>query len=180
MFVAAGLMLLATVVDGRPPVPDVTPDAPEDCLHWEPHALQPSSRLYHAMAYDSARRVTVLFGGYCNGDTWELDGTTWTQRAVSGPTGRAGHAMAYDAARGVTVLFGGCGNGDTWEWDGTTWTQRSTTGPSPRWLHAMAYDSTRGVTVLFGGLAGSSLKGDTWEWDGTTWTQRNMALRQTR
>jgi len=82
------------------------------------------------MAYDSARGVTVLFGGndgsypYYNykGDTWEWDGTTWTPRSLTGPSPRAGHAMAYDDARGVTMLFGGFFDpapysflGDTWE-----------------------------------------------------------------
>ena len=38
----------------------------------------------HAMAYDVARGVTVLFGGYvlppdAIGDTWEWDGTSWTR-----------------------------------------------------------------------------------------------------
>src|SRR5262245_56732341 len=73
---------------------------------------QISPRNGHAMAYDSARGVTVLFGGdlsYYNltGETWEWDGDTWTLRATSGPTARVAHAMAYDSARGVTVLFGG-------------------------------------------------------------------------
>ena len=75
------------------------------------------------MAYDAARGVTVLFGGYnggatYNGETWDWNGTTWTQRLVSGPSPRYGHAMAYDAARGVTILFGGgtstVTSGETW------------------------------------------------------------------
>jgi len=140
----------------------------------------PSPRLDHAMAYDSARGVTVLFGGlggsYLYDDTWEWDGTAWTQVAATGPSPRWGHAMAYDSARGVVVLFGGFDGseyGDTWEWDGTAWTQVATTGPAPRLGHAMAYDSARGVTVLFGGGDSNYNNGlgDTWEWDGTTWTQ---------
>ena len=70
----------------------------------------PSAHYGHAMAYDASRGVTVLFGGYTgfsNGETWEWNGTTWTQRMVSGPSPRYSHAMAYDASRGVTVLFGG-------------------------------------------------------------------------
>ena len=74
------------------------------------------------MAYDAARGVTVLFGGYKGRDTddetWEWNGTAWTQRVVAGPSPRRGHAMAYDAARGVTVLFGGINgsaiNCETW------------------------------------------------------------------
>src|SRR5262245_52136863 len=76
---------------------------------WE---LQLGPRSGSAMAYDSARGVTVLFGGALGfsppyGDTWEWDGNTWIQRATQGPSPRWYAAMAYDSARGVTVLFGG-------------------------------------------------------------------------
>lgn len=141
----------------------------------------PPARAFHAMAYDSARGVTVLFGGldfnvspYVFGDTWEWNGTTWTQRnPMTSPLPRYSHAMAYDSARGVTVLFGGGFNfDDTWEWNGTDWTQRSpAVSPAPGGGHAMCFDSARGVTVLFGG--GNS--GDTWEWNGTDWTHPKPA-----
>jgi Tol biopolymer transport system component len=150
-------------------------------------AIHPSARKNPEMAYDSARGVSVLFGGddgtQLLSDTWEWNGTTWSQRTSStNPPARYWHAMAYDSARHVTVLFGGRGNndvtlGDTWEWDGTTWTQRfPPASPSARWIHAMAYDSARGVVVLFGG-AGPSALDDTWEWNGTTWSQRTPATR---
>jgi len=122
-----------------------------------------------------------MFGGfrsYFLDDNWTSDGTSWVQRATTGPTPRYGHAMAYDSVRLRTVLFGGYGVGgtigDTWEWDGTSWMQRTTTGPAPRYGHAMAYDSARSRVVLFGGESydGSvHYFGDTWEWDGTSWTQ---------
>lgn len=146
-------------------------------------ASPPSARYGAAMAYDSARGVTVLFGGqsssgYLN-DTWEWDGTTWAQRTPANvPPARYIHALAYDGARGVSVLFGG-GDGyghldDTWEWDGTDWTQRNAADhPSARGHTPMAYDSARGVTVLFGGdYGGSNYLDDTWEWDGMDWVQR--------
>lgn len=95
----------------------------------------------HEMAYDSKRKKVVLFGGKdvtALGETWEWDGSTWTQVATTGPAPRYGHAMAFDESRDRTVLFGGTssapfmGNGnadnnpssffcDTWEWDGTSW-----------------------------------------------------------
>ena len=114
------------------------------------------------MAYDAAREVTVLFGGSqfsnrWNDDTWEWNGTAWTQRLVTGPAPRFAHEMTYDAARGVTVLFGGelrrlPGHADdTWEWNGVAWTQRALAGPSPRSSHAIAHDTARDETVLFGG-----------------------------
>jgi hypothetical protein len=176
MLVACLLMLAAATARAQP-------------VAWTQRMVAgPSPRYNHAMAYDAARGVTVLFGGYretsprYNGETWEWDGTAWTQRIVSGPLERYGHSMAYDSARGVTVLFGGLTSqwmsDETWEWDGATWTQRTVTGPSPRELHAMAYDSAHGVTVLFGGYTftpGETYNGETWEWNGAgggTWTQR--------
>lgn len=137
----------------------------------------PSARNNHAMAYDSWRGRTVLFGGADGagnkGDTWEWDGAAWTLAATGGPAARSLHAMTFDSARGKIVLFGGFGftfRRDTWEWDGSVWVQKSNTGPTARFLHALTFDSARGKVVLFGGFDGLA-KGDTWEWDGTTWTQ---------
>src|SRR5262245_20095265 len=141
---------------------------------WVPELV--TARNAHAMAYDRARGVTVLFGGSDQtpeGDTWVWGGSVWTRRATGGPSPRTGHAMAYDSARGATVLFGGTANGpngETWEWDGNSWTLKATSGPSSRSKHAMAYDSARGVTVLFGGFDGGARSGETWEWDGHAWT----------
>jgi len=142
----------------------------------------PAPRAYSAMAYDSNRGRTVLFGGTgviatnLFADTWEWDGENWTQVADSGPPARAQAAMAYDVQRKQTVLFGGLGpggfgGGDTWGWDGDNWTQLAVSGPSPRTNFAMAYDSKRQRIVVFGGLGGGLVLRDTWEWDGTAWTQ---------
>jgi hypothetical protein len=123
----------------------------------------------------------VLFGGRTstsalNGDTWEWDGTNWTQFADTGPDARGGHQLVFDDQRSWVVLFGGeAGNGalrrDTWEWDGQTWTQRDDAGPTARQQHAMAFDTSRKRVVLFGGDLGATTASDTWEWDGTSWTQ---------
>ena len=157
----------------------------------------PLTRYGSAMAFDSSRGVVVLFGGSRvvgyggeeTADTWEFDGTTWTDVSPSvSPPARFGHAMAYDSARGVVVLFGGRVSGvgnlaDTWEFDGTTWTDVSPpVSPSARVHHAMAYVSARGVVVLFGGGGAgcyacspypccSTTTADTWEFDGTSWTE---------
>jgi hypothetical protein len=93
----------------------------------------PSQRCEPAMAYDRARGRVVLFGGssdscttYECGDTWEWDGSRWTQIAGAGPSPRAGHGMAYDVVRDRTVLIGGwndfcaqgiCWDGDVWDLD---------------------------------------------------------------
>lgn len=130
-----------------------------------PPALPPA-RSFSAMAYDSQRQRTVMYGGSSLADTWEFDGACWLQHATSGPGPRYAHCMAYDSNRGVTVLYGGASNTDTWEWNGATWSLASSIGPGTRSAACMAFDSDRGVCVLFGG--GST--NDTWEWDGNDWS----------
>ena len=75
-----------------------------DATH-RPHAFPglPTARSGHAVAYDAARGRVVLFAGYAAGDarrndTWEWDGSAWTERTppAGSPTARSGHAMAYD------------------------------------------------------------------------------------
>src|ERR1041384_4804856 len=69
---------------------------------WVRASAPISGRYGHAMAYDSARGVTVLFGGFAGdylSDTWEWNGTVWTRRTVTGPPGREYAAMVFDAAR---------------------------------------------------------------------------------
>ena len=142
----------------------------------------PSARSGHAMVYDARRQRVVLFGGATSllpridlADTWEWDGTNWTELfPATSPPARSAHAMAYDAARERVILFGGLpASSDTWEWDGMRWTQRfPSISPPARSSPAMAYDAARSTTVLLGGAGsvGNPLS-DTWEWDGTTWRQ---------
>ena len=156
---------------------------------WEPitPTIKPLVRDSQAMAYDSTRHLTVMYGGwspiepgYYLQDTWEYDGNNWQNiETQNSPPARHQHALAYDSKRDVVVLFGGRDTptttlNDTWEYDGTNWYQVSTaTSPSPRSSHGMAYDSIREVIVLFGGRDGDGnpLNHDTWEYDGTNWVQ---------
>lgn len=154
----------------------------------------PPARYSHAMTYDSARDVVVLFGGGSSpagpenelNDTWEYDGTTWAQRSPCDgvvPGKRIAHAMVYDSCRGVTVLFGGHVAGsrldDTWEWDGTCWTKRAQTEPPPREYPAMAFDTDCCRTILFGGQDSTPHFEDTWAWDGSNWTDVSPAINPT-
>lgn len=138
----------------------------------------PPARTDHVLTFDRARGRTVLFGGASQqpaaalADTWEYDGTQWSQSLpTTSPTARTSACFGYDAARGRSTLFGGTdGNatalGDTWEWDGATWTQTTTSGPAARTGASMAYDSLRHRHVLVGGRVGASLtnNGETWEY----------------
>jgi cysteine-rich repeat protein len=150
----------------------------------------PRARTAHTMAFDSARGTVMMFGGGAPSvfelvnDTWEWDGSTWTQRAAGpAPSPRQATAMIYDLARDKLVLFSGkqLVDGvilnlptDTWEWSGGTWVKHAvgSSVPAPRQGHGMAYNPGRKKVVLFGGSTdsfGSEPLGDTWDWDGMNW-----------
>jgi len=155
--------------------------APGQEPQWVQRSVSgPGARASAAVAFDSARGVTVLFGGgngtgVLLGDTWEYDGTSWTRRLASGPTPRAEAKMAYDSHRGVCVLFGGADilghRNDTWEWDGAAWSQRMVTGPLARAGHAALYDSLRRRVLIQGGWSGGHTIGDMWTLTSTGWAQ---------
>lgn len=150
---------------------------PEFC--WGPAGVTgPTARYGHALAYDAQREVTVLFGGQGEhallSDTWEWNGSSWTQRLTDAPPARRHHTLAYDAVNHVTVLFGGgtfdIPLRDTWTWDGSQWSAAASDGPAARFGHVMAFDEARHVVVLFGGTADEvDYFDDTWEWNGTAW-----------
>ncbi len=123
----------------------------------------PPARAEHALAYDSMRRVTTLFGGNVldassdtpseANDLWEWDGNRWTER------------LPLDRQTG-------------WLPDGRGgFKPQNTVRPVARRQHAMAYDARRGRLVLFGGVTYDPLRfqvflNDTWEWDGLNWHYR--------
>lgn len=132
----------------------------------------------HAMAYDSGRHVTVLFGKVdpygLSVDTWEWDGSSWVPRLVEqSPPTMTAHSLAYDSDRAVTVLVGLPANAtqlEVWEWDGSTWLRRTESAPPARRYAGLTYDPDRHVTLLFGGFdpQGGPL-GDAWSWNGIEW-----------
>lgn len=158
---------------------------------WEQMSIAaplPAARSLSAAAYDSQRGRMVLFGGLrqsgflAYGDTWEYDGSTWTQ--VTGgfsPQPRFGHAMAYDPVRGRVVMFGGADQNNqihadgTWEYDGTSWQPLFTFGdqPHPRMYHRMSWNPIRQRIVMMGGRTTRDNidAADTWEFDGQNWVQ---------
>ncbi|MBI4869212.1 MAG: hypothetical protein HY816_19910 [Candidatus Wallbacteria bacterium] len=152
-------------------------------------AASPSARRFGAMATDTARSRTVLFGGreglgpgYLD-DTWEWDGTNWTARSpANSPPGRTDSVLSFDPVRSEIVLFGGSNStgtlGDTWTWDGTNWTARSPANSPPvRSRSTMTWDQATQRVTLFGGLGVSGRINDTWEWNGTDWSQKNPTVQ---
>ncbi len=140
-----------------------------DGTAWTKHADSgPGPSYNNTMAYDTARGVTVLYGGAGYRSTWEWDGAVWTFRTDQGPGFRSNAAMVYDADLQSCILFGGAADNqvlnDTWAWDGQVWKQLTPAGsPAGRRDHAMAYDSDRHAIVLFGGRVGDYFYDDTWE-----------------
>jgi hypothetical protein len=146
---------------------------------WASLVDHPTSRSGHAMAFDTGRGRTVVFGGSnagsALGETWEWDGRVWIRRnPLHSPSPRTLAAMAYDPVRGITVLFGGfngiTGFQETWEWDGDDWRQLSPLiSPPGAAGHVMTYHGGTNPGILLVSSSG------TWQYDGTTWTFRGTA-----
>jgi hypothetical protein len=163
----------------------------------------PQPRCCFAMAFDSLRRQTVLFGGindtnYFN-DTWTWDGATWTeQHPQTVPPAQYGPGMAFDSRKGEMVMLSGCcasiGPPDgstspfkslTWTWDGSNWTQQSPLkSPDYRERMGLTYDSARRQVVVFGGEYPSfewqDYLNDTLSWVWTKWAWHNPEVKPTR
>jgi hypothetical protein len=150
-------------------------------------AAAPQPRDSASLVYDSTHQTMVLFGGEFGatgestvplGDTWTLSGSTWTQRATTGPSARFA-AVAADAPFAQGVLLGGgtvqfAPLGDAWIWSGTEWTRSEPIAAMPNVLAGSAlFDSKADRVLLFGGthdedLIYGSLR-DVWTFDGATW-----------
>ncbi|OGQ80604.1 MAG: hypothetical protein A2289_22015 [Deltaproteobacteria bacterium RIFOXYA12_FULL_58_15] len=141
-------------------------------------------RIFTAAAYDDARGVAVLFGGWnfdgIHGDTWQWDGSAWEQATPTfSPPPRAFHAMTYDAGRSRVLLYGGTSVANNleglWGFDGVTWRHldaAAETTPGPRIFHHLAYDAVHDEVILYGGcdtLTCDPRLNDTWIWNGRQW-----------
>jgi hypothetical protein len=150
---------------------------------WNPITVfGPAPRFNHALAYDTRRQRVVLFSGatqFSGGatpDTWEWDGTQWTDLSQpTSPTGQFGASFVYDPPEGYSLLASV--DGTTWAWDGAAWTLLASAeeGPPARYFASLAFDGARNRVVLFGGcisdLCETEVPNDTWEWDGVSWTR---------
>lgn len=142
----------------------------------------PNPRSSFSMAYDAARKRTVVFGGYFQGsaldDTWTFDGKQWNQVKAGGPAARMSPALCFDPQSRLVLLFGGLADGlygDTWGWNGETWSLRSEKGPVGRNRMAIFRDARRNSVVIHGGYVRVDGQGrstdDMWEWKGEKWSE---------
>lgn len=169
---------------------------------WVQHqpASSPGARGHVAMAYDSATKQLVAFGGEvppCGAtptstptsppgafaDTWTWNGSIWSeQHPAASPPAAGGGCAAYDARSNQLLMYGGqtpsaahatTYRTATWQWIGSTWTQLTTAGTPPGGNCTMTYDAARGVIVMLVGSDPTVIGSpvQTWQWDGTSWTR---------
>src|SRR6478609_11171120 len=87
------LVCVVTISCSEPDLDSQSESAMARYLWTQKEDIGPSARFGHAMAYDSVRSRTVLFGGTLFAgdlggdinDTWEWNGEFWTQIADIGP-----------------------------------------------------------------------------------------------
>jgi hypothetical protein len=152
---------------------------------------QPQQRFYPGSAYDTLHDRWVLFGGTSvsadgkttinYSDTWEFDGTTWTQKAATGPSVLK-PTLVYDPVNDRIVMMATDTKEAvlmyTYDRGAATWTQLTPAKlPDCSADAQMVYQTHDNTVVLFGGVCTTSpITGATWEFDGTTWSQASAAL----
>ncbi len=176
------LLIGGTGAEGDDPAADRSSTWAWDGTAWTRIAVTgPSPRYLASVAYDAARQRVVLYGGEHGAfpdvtvmsDTWEWDGTTWTQRATTGPSARVHKSMAYDRTRQRVVLYGGFNEQegeirDVWEWDGASWSRKASNDEVV--AVAAGYDE-KAATIYLYSVAPSTQTVLTDTWNGTSLTR---------
>ncbi len=148
-------------------------------------AQGPSTRMDYAFAYDSAQKVTVMFGGWSGtthlDDTWFWNGSTWSAYTPAhSPSARLHQCGCFDSDRNEFIMFGGMDASwnqlkDVWIFNGTDWSEETPGATIGKADGELAYDSNRKVSVLFVSDVWGTPFVETWERSGTTWTQKSPA-----
>lgn len=141
----------------------------------------PPARRFAAGAFDNARDRLIVYGGLVGRDTvlrdtWEFDGTSWTQVGQDGPD-ISGVELVVNQATGETLLTGiGVTSTSTFEprmyrWEGGTWVRlEPTTLPVCLSQTAMVWQEQTGRVLLHGGSCPTGAQNsDTFTWNGTNW-----------
>lgn len=144
----------------------------------------PAVQFNSAMAYDTARGVSVLATAELSGNStrtfeYGFSGGVWNwvlrSFATPVPAGRSHPRMVYDESRHVCVFHGGTAS-STWTYDGSVWTSFSSSGFS-RTREALAYDPLHAEVLMYSGnfsdngcecSAGRSM----YAWGGSSWSPR--------
>ncbi len=139
----------------------------------------PPPRALHGLAYDPVRGVTVLFGGQTRlaedapslADTWEWDGSRWSNRAVAPAAPRDHIAMAFDPGSKAVMLYGvpagAAGQGESWIYRGAAWIRLSESGPRRSGAKLVSEPGSE-TMLLYGGGDGAPTN-ELWRWKGGSW-----------
>jgi hypothetical protein len=157
----------------------------------------PSTREIAAATYDPIRDRVILFGGFQTSvdgkvttnlnDTWEFDGTTWTQRAATGPV-VVRQMLQYDPARNQVILVAMDKDLKTlmYRYDPAagTWTPLTpTTLPLCVNQASLDFQTHNNTVLLIGGSCNNAqtvISDEAYEWDGTNWTKTTAILTADR
>jgi hypothetical protein len=133
----------------------------------------PSGRAAAAFAYDPDTRTVLLFGGIDVseqfGDTWEWNGTAWTQLHPDKAPAPGAAVMGYDSATHQMVLI--ASNGTTWQWTGHTWSQITIASPPLGSYAGLVYDAVHQYLLLWEGNGGIEQGSQTWSYSSSGWKQ---------
>jgi hypothetical protein len=129
-----------------------------------------------AMCFDRSTRNLLLYGGFgqgaggVSGQTWQWDGSAWTQLSPAhAPGPRDEPALLCGAS---TVLFGGFADqygkptSGTWLWDGADWRLVPSAHVPPDCCGAAVYD---GDSSMLFETAQDGIP--IWSWNGSDWVQ---------
>ncbi len=100
-----------------------------DGINWTERFLEgqlPISRDSARLVFNATEKKAIMFGGLSSSfdslrDTWQYDGTEWTQINTFGPSSRYSFGMTYSPNEDKAILFGGSNStvvgalGETWE-----------------------------------------------------------------
>lgn len=125
-------------------------------------ASGPGLRGDSSMAFDEDRGVLVLFGGYAStctgslGDTWEFDGTIWTNRTPTPPPASRPlpsflTSMYYNPRAGCVELVAPSSSPSVWWWNGQQWQPRTFAGQPPTLSGSYTgatFDPIRGQAIV--------------------------------
>lgn len=127
---------------------------------WTEVPNSPSNRAAPGLAFDSRRRLFVMFGGGMSNETWIFDAGSraWHRRSPPvSPSGRQGSNMAFDPESGLTLLVGGVGPGgvllsDMWAYDIelNRWIPLATTAPpnTVQMVNSLVYHAAEKLFLL--------------------------------
>lgn len=199
ILIAITLIILPSVAAANqtlPTVPIAAPTLPTPAWQQHNYTPAPSDRASAPMAYDSANRDLIIFGGelgsngFAGNDTWAYSNGSWRNvtRGIAPPP-TDGASLAYDSNDGYLVLFGGFEEyigstgriagwiNQTWIFQGGNWKNITRpVAPPASYDGGMTYDSKDRAIVWFGGCRSSTCApaGSNYTWEFAHGAWRNV------